>query len=365
MRTNGIQRPTVLHLIHSLDFGGVESQMTAIATGDHLSRFSHSFVALTTGGAASRRLVELGSDVQILGVPAKIPSGRAIVALSKFLKKRPPAILHLHGAEAIFHGTIAGLIAGVKLRIAEETGVPAHSIAARVIFRLCYKFTTKLIAPSKAIEKEIQRIGEAKLDGICLLATPTTLPAPRKIASPGVGFEIAYVGRFEQVKNLDLLLEAFAEFIQSQTGARLSLVGSGSKLAQLEESAHALGIEPNVNFLAFSSNPWRQVPNADLFVLPSSSEGFGLSLVEAMAFGIPCLTTPVGIAPELIEEGKTGWLISELTKSALASQFTSISLLDPTSRSRVAVEAQRIVRERFSIAKYHEAADKIYLDLSA
>lgn len=363
--TNGIQRPTALHVVHSLDFGGVESQMVAIAAGAHLSHFSHSFVALRNGGAASKKLEELGRAVQILGVPAKIPSGRAILALSRVLRKGPPAVLHLHGAEAIFHGTIAGLIAGAKVRIAEEIGVPNHSTAARMVFRLCYRFTQKVIAPSEAIKEEIVRIGEATSDGISLLATPTTLPAPRKIVGSGMGFEIVYVGRFEPVKNLDILLEAFAEFRQIRRDARLSLVGTGSKRAQLEESAHELGIAPHVNFLGVSSDPWRQVRRADLFVLPSSSEGFGLSLVEAMAFGIPCLTTPVGIVPELIEEGRNGWLISELTKSALARQLTFISLLDQTSMKRVAFEAQRIVLKRFSVAKYFEAADNIYSDLGA
>jgi len=74
--TNGIQRPAALHVVHSLDFGGVESQMVAIAAGADLSHFSHSFVALRNGGAASKKLEELGRAVQILGVPAKIPSGR-------------------------------------------------------------------------------------------------------------------------------------------------------------------------------------------------------------------------------------------------------------------------------------------------
>lgn len=350
----------VLHVVHSLNFGGVESQMTAIAKGSHFSKFSHSFVALEGGGAAGASMRSSGASVQILGTRARIPSVSAVLALARIIRRRKPGILHLHGAEAIFHGTIAGLLTRVTRRFAEETGVPNHSNTARLVFGLLYRKTTKVIAPSRVIKEKIEELGEAPASKITLLATPTTLPEARTSPSNRFSFEIAYVGRFEQVKNLDVLLDAFGEFRTRRENVSLTLVGSGSMRASLEKRSEELGVSQDVRFVDATSMPWDRLWRADLFVLPSTSEGFGLSLVEAMAFGLPCLTTPVGIAAEIVIDGQNGWLINEVSSKSLARHFERISHLDPQLRDKVAAAGKTLVRDRFSMRNYFDSADRIY-----
>lgn len=125
------------------------------------------------------------------------------------------------------------------------------------------------------------------------------------LAIPKDSRVILYCGKFVPAKQPGLLLSAFRK--TDLANAILVFAGAGPEEAALREQARDL---PNVRFLPFASQ--REMPTrylmADLFVLPSRSETWGLAVQEALTMGIPCMTSDVvGCHPDLIDDGKTGW----------------------------------------------------------
>ena len=134
--------------------------------------------------------------------------------------------------------------------------------------------------------------------------TPAARTGPRR--------SLLHIGKFELNKGQDILLRAFQRLLETIPEARLTLIGSdGPDRKRIEALIAELGLGTSVDM--FCNVPHKEVPaflgRADLFVLPSRAEAFGIVLLEAGAAGLPVIATDVGGVPELIEDGVTGLLI--------------------------------------------------------
>src|SRR5690606_15001009 len=101
------------------------------------------------------RMHSAGAKVVSLRKTSAVPSFSAISALWRYFRRTRPSIVHLHGAEANFHGTIAARMAGISIIIAEEIGIPRHSRKARLICRGLYSQADKVVAISEAVKRSI------------------------------------------------------------------------------------------------------------------------------------------------------------------------------------------------------------------
>jgi glycosyltransferase involved in cell wall biosynthesis len=147
----------------------------------------------------------------------------------------------------------------------------------------------------------------------------------RKLGLDG-NLVIGAVGRIYWIKNYPALLEAFAAVLGQTPEARLLIVGSGDS-SELALRARGLGIGDRV----ILPGPRADVPEVlaamDVFVHPAVAESFGMVIIEAMAMAKPVLTTPVGIAPEVVRDGETGVLSRAANAADLAAGLRSILAL--------------------------------------
>jgi glycosyltransferase involved in cell wall biosynthesis len=136
----------------------------------------------------------------------------------------------------------------------------------------------------------------------------------------GAEKRILFVGRLHPVKGVRYLLQAMSIVHQELPEAKLILVGDGEEREYLENLTGSLGIRKYVEFVG--RIPHERVPDymhhADVFVLPSLSESFGLVNLEAMACGLPIVATRVGGIPDLIEDGANGYLIDPMNQQQIA-----------------------------------------------
>ncbi|WP_053219421.1 N-acetyl-alpha-D-glucosaminyl L-malate synthase BshA [Virgibacillus senegalensis] len=169
---------------------------------------------------------------------------------------------------------------------------------------------------------------------------------------------IIHVSNFRKVKRVEDVIAAFHS-IQKKVPAKLLLVGDGPEYSAMCQLVKKLGIEKRVLFLGRQINVSDLFSIADLKLLLSEKESFGLVLLEAMACGVPCIGTNIGGIPEVIEHGKTGYItrlgdIEEVVESA-------VRLLTDNARwevfSRSAVES---VHKRFRAEKILTAYDQVY-----
>lgn len=152
------------------------------------------------------------------------------------------------------------------------------------------------------------------------------MPAER-VAEPGP-FRLVCVGRLVSAKGQHILLQALHQLAESGRFPHMDMVGDGPDRSSLVAEAGRLGITSQVHFAgAVNQDAIRRFyDNADAFVLPSFAEGLPVVLMEAMAMGIPCITTSITGVPELIENGDSGLLVPASDVDGLAAAI--IRLMD-------------------------------------
>ncbi|MFO3797578.1 MAG: glycosyltransferase, partial [Anaerolineales bacterium] len=322
----------------------------------------HCFVAINGGGAAESAIRALGLQVECLHKRASIPSLPALLALYRFFRAVRPAVVHTHGAEANFHGLLAAWLAGVPVRIGEEIGIPQHSNWARAIFRQVYRTSKRVIGISDSVTRWLVSSGEVPSEKVVRIYNPVRLPSDLPMhRGKRNGFRIGFVGRLESVKNPIVLIEACAKLVMAGIPAELSIVGDGSQRNQLESRVEELKMKHLVHIHGYQIDPIPFMLECNIYVQPSISEGFGLALVEAMGCGLPVIASSVGGAPEIIIDGRNGWLIHEVTSDDV---FRSLELAYKCGSDRLielGTAARNSVSERFTPSAYILQLEDLYL----
>jgi glycosyltransferase involved in cell wall biosynthesis len=170
------------------------------------------------------------------------------------------------------------------------------------------------------------------------------------------------VARFDPVKGVDVLLEAWPEVVSMNRRSTLLLAGDGPLRESLEQQARALGITESIRFLGYRSDVESLLHTADICVVPSRSEGLSLAAVEAMASGLPVVASRVGGIPEVVEDGRTGLLVEAENPKALASAITRL-LGDTPLRIRLAASAGRAA-QAYDIEAYCARLEALYQRLA-
>ncbi len=166
----------------------------------------------------------------------------------------------------------------------------------------------------------------------------------RRFARPQEAI-VMHASNFRPVKNTAVLLEIFAG-IQAVTPARLMLIGEGPDITVAKRRTYELGLEGRVVYLGNQEAIEELLPLADLFLLPSLHESFGLSALEAMACGVPVIVTDVGGTREFIEEGQSGFLRPPGDPAAWIA--TAVDLLrDAPARARLSAAGRVVATEVF------------------
>lgn len=234
-------------------------------------------------------------------------------------------------------------------------GLLTSSIAAT------YRFADVVGGVSKGVAESTARLAKLPSDRVKVLHNP--IPKPQALSSEAIeyaeqvwncpaGQRILTVGSFKDQKNHLLLLQAFANIRDPE--ARLMLLGQGAKEAALREMSVKLEIQNQVIFAGFQSNPTPFYQTANLFALSSNHEGLPTVLIEALACGIPVVSTDCPSGPaEILENGKYGRLVPVRDSQALANAIQE-SLTKPHDPAFLKQRASE-----FS----PEIAAKRYLDL--
>jgi N-acetyl-alpha-D-glucosaminyl L-malate synthase BshA len=156
---------------------------------------------------------------------------------------------------------------------------------------------------------------------------------------------VVHMSNFRPVKRIEAVVEIFRR-IREQVSARLLLVGEGPDVRIAEEGLHAAGLIADAEFLGPQLDIVSILSAADLFLLPSSQESFGLAALEAMACEVPVVASDVGGLPEVITTGKTGFLHSLDDLDGMAASGIRL-LTEPALHQAVAAAARATVTRRF------------------
>jgi N-acetyl-alpha-D-glucosaminyl L-malate synthase BshA len=182
--------------------------------------------------------------------------------------------------------------------------------------------------------------------------------AQRRRIAPDEQPIVMHASNFRPVKRVEMVLDVF-ERVRQERPVRLVLVGDGPDRAPLEARARATPWHADVTFAGEQQDlvPWLSM--ADVFLLPSSQESFGLAALEAMACEVPVVASRVGGLPEVIADGETGFLCDPDDPGQMAERIGAI-LADPALARQVGLAAAVAVRTRYCAAAIVPLYERVY-----
>ena len=322
-------------------------------------------------GVAPLFLRELGREVR---------PGRDLLALCKLvrlLRQQQPEIVHTHTAKAGALGRIAAKIVGTPLVVHTFHGHIMHGYFSRGVTRLFLAterrlamVTTRILTVSAGLRDELLRLGIGRPDTVEVM--PLGLELDGFLRSDlrrgefrrrlGISPEVPLVGiiaRLVPIKDHTTFLEAASDLHRSRPDVRFLIVGDGELRPQLEQRAVAFGLNHCVDFLGWQRELEPIYADLNLVVLSSLNEGTPVSLIEAMAAGLPVVATRVGGVSDLVEHGKTGLLVPPKNPVALSEAMKAL-LGDPDRGRQMGRLARETVYPKYSDAALLDRMDRLY-----
>ena len=361
-------RIRVMHLLTSFEVGGAEIVALNLAAGMDRSRFSVCACSLNGPGPIEERFRDAGVETFTLAPGGDGLAGRIgpVRRLARLMKDRGVSVLHCHNTMPLICGAFAGRLARTPTTVCTR-----HALNPRRrpgwpwrLERFAGRFTACQIAVSPGVLERGLAMRRMPRDRSCVIynAIDTerfTPPASRPERRETVFGCVARLS--EEKRHCDLLL---AVGILRNRGRDVSfrLIGDGACRPDLERQAHELGIEDRVEFLGTRDDVPALLRDLDVFVLPSRTEGLPLSVLEAMASGLPVVATRVGSLHEIVREGRTGLLVEAMNPQALAAALERL-VLDRALRLDMGREARRVAETEFSLKRAVEQHEALYLEL--
>jgi len=353
----------LIHLITSLNFGGAEIMLLNLVRFLDKEKFEIKIGSLIEDGPLKKKFENLKIEVKVFKKKSKLGL-ELIPQLKKYFLKERPQIVHTHLFASDFWGKIAAWQAKVPFIVTTEHNLNFNEGKIKhLLKRITYRFTSKVIAVSQTVAdylKEKYRVSPQKIkviyNGIDLAFWQRE---KKKLKREEI--IIGNVGRLEKQKGQRYLLLAFKEVLQEFPKARLQIIGQGREKENLFNLAQDLEIKERVEFISPSLKIKEIMEGFDLFVLSSLWEGFGLSLLEAQALGIPVITSDIGGCNEFIYHRVNGLLFPKANPLALASEIIWL-LKHPQEGEKIVREGLERIK-KFDIKKIVKEYEELYEDI--
>jgi len=377
----------IARVIARLNVGGPAQHVILLAAGMDPARFQSTLIT----GVPDPDEGDFAALARSRGLePVVIPSlGRAIhpahdlaalvrlVALFRMLR---PDLVHTHTAKAGALGRVAARLAGVPIlvhtfhgHIMEGYFSPAVTRLFLGIERALARRTDRIVTVSPRVRESLLALGIGRPEQVEVV--PLGLPLERFVAAAPGGARLrerlaippdapllGSVGRLVLIKDHPTL---FAALCQKDAGAaHLLVVGDGERRTALEAMAWNLGLAGRVHFLGWREDLETILPELDMVICCSRNEGTPVALIEAMAAGVPVLSTDVGGVADLVTHGKTGWLVPAGDPAALARGIRDL-LADAERRWDLVAAARPAVLGTHGASGLIQRIEAMYTALAA
>lgn len=352
-----LTRCRIVHVTLGTNVGGMERMLVELARFADRPRFALSFVSLQPAGRIASELRTLQCDVHSLEKP---PGLRAttVLYLTRMLRRLRPDIVHTHNTAAYLYGISAAVLARVPAIVHTRHGQRYEASRRQTwAFRVGSRFVDQVVN----VSEDAQRLSIA--EGIAAQRTCTILNGVDidrfGFSGPNVDGPAVVVARLSPEKDVATLLRACQIAARQLPNFRLLIVGDGGCRWQLEQLAAEMALGSTAEFLGERSDVANILPRCSLFILPSLTEGISLTLLEAMARGLPTIATRVGGNCEVVVDGHTGLLVPPADPVALAHAICRIQS-DPALARRMGDAGRRRVEQCFSAERMVQQYEQMY-----
>jgi glycosyltransferase involved in cell wall biosynthesis len=279
---------------------------------------------------------------------------RAALEFRRFLKQQKIQIVHtFFESSDIWAGFVTKTMSQAKLVWSRRDMGILRARKHRIAYRLMAGAPNAVFAVSEQVRRhaiEVDRIDAGRVQTIYNgldLADWDAVPRPAR--NPGE-FLVTTVGNIRPVKGHDVFIRAAATIVQQFPKASFSIAGDviePTYLAELQTLIRDLDLVKHFRFEGSVTNLRQHLAAADIFVLPSRSEGFSNAIIEAMASSLPVVATDVGGNAEAVKDGITGFLVPSEDPDALSAAILRL-LSDPSLAKAMGAAGRKVVAERFT-----------------
>lgn len=374
-RTTAGRRPTVCHVLHSLHVGGGEALSRDIAL-KNAKEFRPVFALLDELGAFGQELLKQGVEVTVIGRRPGFDLGCSR-RLRSFFRREGVAVVHAHQYGPLLYSALARVPRMSTPILFTEHGrdFPDYRRWKRVAAnRLLLTPGDRFIAVGDSVRQaliEFEGLPEPRIDVIyngCDLSDYDPSRSLRSLVRSELGLEedefvVIQIARLNRLKDIPTGLRAVEILLTGHPPTRLVLVGEGEDRPRLERLAKELELEEKVIFLGSRPDVSRLLQAADAFMLSSISEGIPLTLLEAMASGLPCVAPKVGGIPEVITDEETGLLFGAGDHADLAAQLGRLAST-PELRRRLGMAGHNHVLEKHDATTMHRRYLELYREMT-
>jgi len=327
---------------------------TAMATqalAEHLAARGHQVLVLVTTTCPVDRQNQICSGAyELIWTPPRPLRGAGIFWRTWFAWKYARCFTpQLIQGQAVSCGLIAAVV-GKLMHVPSICYAQGYDVYEATAWqrltevRWGCRWPNRLLAVSRHLAETIRRV--CGISDVQLMPHAFTLPERKPVREDARGRcelskndrVVLSIGRLETFKGHDVLLNAWVGFVQHHPEADLWIAGTGSKMQTLQQQAVDLGVDQSVHFAGYltTDEVHQWMAAADLFVLPSRSEPFGIVLLEAMVHGLPVVATDVGGIPEVVPEAGDVRLVhaddAESLQAAMLDMFPEIFACSETNR---------------------------------
>jgi len=352
----------VLLMARELHVGGSERQMTETARCLDRTEFEPHVGCFYPAGLRGDELREAGIPVvqfpvKSFGSPNALTQARA---LARYVRDHGIRIVHawdypLNVYAVPIARTMTKAVAVSSQRSARALIPPMY----RRLVRLSDRFANAVVVNCEYLRRQLTEEEHVPASKVHVCYNGIDLERFRRLPTGPHPLTIGAVCGLRPEKDLKTLIRAVAGAHKTITELRLLIVGSGPELAILQQYVREAGVAELTRFEPATARVPECLSEIDIFVLPSLSEAFSNSLMEAMACGCCCVASNVGGNPELVTEGETGLLFPAGDARALTRVLQRL-IADPAERDRLAANATRRIDERFSRQSAAKRMGEIY-----
>ena len=367
------KRRKICFLITGLEIGGAEMVLYKLVGKINRVSYEPIVISLLPPGPVARKIMCQNIPVYSLHIKSKT-NFITLWKLIGLFKKFSPDILHTHCFHANILGRIIARILNIPIVISSIHTINLGSVRREMLLRMSDQWATVTTTVCQAAAEKLIERGIVKQDKIKVIYNgidnenyPLQIETNKGLARERYGFKkqiplLLNVGGLRKPKGHIVLLEAAAILKKKGIAFLFVIAGEGKLRQHLEVVIEDLRLERYVRLLGQRDDIPELMAAADVFVLSSLWEGLPLVVLEAMASGLPVVSTNVGGVPELVVDNETGFLVPPENPQLLAEAIERMLSLPEHQRLAMGQAGKKRIEENFTLNKMVSAYEDLYLE---
>lgn len=353
--------PRVLHVRSTLGMYGAEKVLLNLSRVNDV--IDSSFYLIEGKSKQSSTLREKLDSLNVSSIQSSKRFDMDIVkGIREFCKKNKISVIHTHDYKSLIHGKIATLFSNVSVvhHIHGALGNTKSEKIYALVEKIFMLFTDRIITVSQTQKNSIRK--NLLLRSKVYHVNNGTLLAScheEKVHDKSK-FSLVMVARFTPEKNHYLAMDIVKNLLKKGVNIELNLLGDGECMQDVFAYSSGLNISGSVKFIGFKDNVNDYIRDSDALLITSKTEGLPMSMLEAMALGVPVISTPVGEIPYIIEESNGGFIANNASEfiNIIERLYKDLELTKTTGK-----KARAYLEQNLSVTAQSQALGQLYSGL--